>query len=231
MSFCLRFRHLTGGDGRGEEGEQLPCRPGPTGISSSVVDVTGADVRREYTTVLDQEADKVVPPGRPRRPCFRLSLTAAQLSGKPAVPGPENWLGHSPFCRWWASAHASTSATRKRPGCSRWVTCLASASRQISDEPPGRSRSPTRSAWSIALQVSPGAEGRDGVEESVGPRGEVLVQAGADAVVQDVQVQGPCVQVEAAVGCVGLVVEVHRCWPPWGWAALSPRRDGRYSHP
>ena len=75
------------------------------------------------------------------------------------------------------------------------------------------------------------APGGDGVEEGVGAGGQVLLEASLALGVQDVQVHGPCVQIDAAVGCVGLVVKAHGSWSPGGWAALSPHRGGRYNLP
>jgi hypothetical protein len=70
------------------------------------------------------------------------------------------------------------------------------------------------------------AEGGDGSEESVGMAREVAIEDDGALGVEDTQVHGPGVQVDAGVESVLSVVEAHGSWSPWvGWG-LSPHRDG-----
>ena len=50
------------------------------------------------------------------------------------------------------------------------------------------------------------AEGGESVEEGIGAGGQVLLEAGLTLGVQDVDVHGPCVQIDAAVESVRLLI-------------------------
>src|SRR5262245_7587754 len=64
----------------------------------------------------------------------------------------------------------------------------------------------------------------DGGEERIGPRRQVLVVDDLALVVEDAQVHGPGVQIDATVESVLLGVETHH-GPPWAWVRrLSPHR-------
>src|SRR6266545_3524565 len=66
------------------------------------------------------------------------------------------------------------------------------------------------------------AEGSDGSEESVRAAGEVDIGDDSAGGVEDAEVHGPGVQVDASVEAVLAVVETHGSWSPWvGWG-LSP---------
>jgi len=58
------------------------------------------------------------------------------------------------------------------------------------------------------------AVGRDRVQHRGGLCPDVLVQDGVSRLVQDAEVHGSCVQVDAAVECPLFVVESHH-WSPW----------------
>src|SRR5579872_2767230 len=62
-----------------------------------------------------------------------------------------------------------------------------------------------------------GAEGCDGAEKALRPAGQVFVEDDESVVVEDADVHGPGVQVDAAVESVGLVVEAHGILPRNRW--------------
>src|SRR5262249_34536465 len=64
---------------------------------------------------------------------------------------------------------------------------------------------PVPTVDALAGQRDAGAEGRDGSEEGVGAGGQGVVQADVALLVEDGDVHGPCVQVDAAVRCRGEV--------------------------
>jgi hypothetical protein len=64
----------------------------------------------------------------------------------------------------------------------------------------------------------------DGLVEGVGIGGQVLVEDDLAALVEDAQVHGVGVQIDAAVESVRLLVEAH-AWSPWhGSGSLIPHR-------
>src|SRR5262249_57799791 len=72
----------------------------------------------------------------------------------------------------------------------------------------------------------PLAEGFDGGQEGIGPRRQVLVVDHLAVRIEDAQVHGPGMQIDAAVKSVRLRVETHT-WSSWAWVRrLSPHSTG-----
>jgi hypothetical protein len=95
------------------------------------------------------------PPGRPRAPECRASLTADQVS--PPLPGmrPDLRVGHAPVALCWSSAQARTCSSVRGGSWWRWRAFLCWARSWARELPPGSPRSPRRSARSRPAQVSP----------------------------------------------------------------------------
>jgi hypothetical protein len=74
---------------------------------------------------------------------------------------------------------------------------------------------PVPAEQSLDGDDQPVPEGGDGAEEGVGLCGEVLVEDDLAGVVEDAQLHGPGMQVDAAVESVLLVVEAH------AWSSLG----------